>query len=211
MDKRLENGFFIKKKFEIIQNGIDIDRYKCNLEVRRKIRNKLKLEEEDILLGSIGTFNYQKNHDFLLEIMKELKKDNRFKMVLIGDGELREDIEEKIKRNNMQDKVILIGNVDNVSEYLQAIDLFLLSSRFEGIPYVLIEAQVSGTKCIVSNCVSREADITQSVMFLDLNKKLWIDRICSIDIKKEENVEFDKEYNLNNNTQKLLGIYKRIN
>lgn len=164
------------KQFFVIKNGVDINNYIPTSEIRNKIRKKLDLKSSDILLGNIGYFNLQKNQKFLIPIMKKL--DKRFKLILIGDGLLREEVQSLVKQNNLQSRIIFAGNVNNVNEYLSALDVFLMPSKFEGLPFALVEAQASGLPCIISNKISREVDLTGNVQFLSLDdSNKWINTI----------------------------------
>lgn len=164
------------KQFFVIKNGVDINNYIPTSEIRTKLRKKLNLKSSDILLGNIGYFNLQKNQKFLIPIMQKL--DKKFKLILIGDGLLKEEVQSLVEQNNLQSRIIFAGNINNVNEYLSALDIFLMPSKFEGLPFALVEAQASGLPCIISNKISHEADLTGNVQFLSLSDSdKWINII----------------------------------
>lgn len=204
---------FRNKKFKVIYNSVDIEKYKPNDKIRKNMRSKLDIHPNDFLLGHVGAFNDVKNHDFMVNLIKKLNYSDykrKYKLILIGDGENKKNIEQKVLDNNLIDSVKFTGNVSNVTEYLQAIDLFLLPSIYEGVPYVLIEAQASGINCIVSKAVSKEADVTGNVKFIDLNVQEWINEIENSPKEKNSHVDINEKYDLNKNSIKLIELYKEI-
>ena len=165
-------------KTKFIKNGINLDKYKFDIEKRKKIRKYLKLNEKDYLIGHVGRFSKEKNHKFLIEIIDKLSMlDRNVKLLLVGDGELKKDIEEQVKKRNLIKNVIFTGNVANVDEYMQAMDCFVLPSLYEGLPFVGVEAQASGMPIIVSNGVSCELKLTNSVEYEELKVEKWIEKI----------------------------------
>ncbi len=149
----------------VLTNGIFADKYRFDEEKRRKIRERLGLNEQ-ILLGSVGRLTAVKNYSFLVSLMTLLPKE--YVCVLVGDGEEREDLERQIAQNRLSDRVFLVGNQENVDEYVSAMDIFLMPSLHEGMPFSLIEAQAAGLRCIVSDGVPKESDLTENVTFLSL-------------------------------------------
>lgn len=171
-----------KRAAFIIKNGIDVEKYQFDNSIREKIREKLKVEN-NLVIGHIGHFNEQKNHLFLIEVFVEvLKIDKNAKLVLIGNGEKKRDILEKIERFEIGDYIIFVGNNDTVNEYYQAFDVFVLPSLYEGLPFVGIEAQASGLPCLFSSSISTEVRVTPLVHFIDLkeSKQRWAQEIISL-------------------------------
>lgn len=168
---------FEKRKFEVVNNGIDFNKYKFNLEVRKRIRESLNIGE-NFVLGHIGTFNAQKNQSFLIELMNHLKEYKEIKLILIGDGPLYTEVNKKIIENGLENNIILLGNKKDAYKYYNAMDYFLLPSLFEGLPLVLVEAQVNGIDCLVSDNISIEANITKKIEFQSIdNIEIWKDII----------------------------------
>ena len=176
--------FYGNYPVKIMKNGIDLDRFKFNENIRNIIRAKLDLDGY-FVIGHIGRFGAEKNHKKLLNVFHEyIKTNNRSKLILVGDGEERENIEHQITALGLNDCVILLGIVDNVNEILQAIDLIVMPSLFEGLPFALLEAQTAGLKCVVSDTVSHESDIMGWNVFLplDLDDIGWTDEIDKISL-----------------------------
>ncbi len=169
-----------KDKVILVNNSIDSDIYKFNDKTRKKIRNELGIREDEIAIGHIGRFDVQKNHSFLLNIFNEYTRLNKkSKLILVGDGVLKDSIIEKAKKLNQQEKVLFLGIRDNVNELLQACDIFVLPSKFEGFGIVGLEAQASGLYTIVSEKVVRELDVTENIEHINLKEgeRVWAEEI----------------------------------
>lgn len=167
-------------EFEIIRNGNDLDKYKFNKEIRTQYRKKMNIDNETIVLGHVGSFNYQKNHEYLIDVFNSLLKiEPNYKLVLIGDGPKKSYIEKKVKQLGIENKIVFIGQTNKVENYLQAMDIMLLTSHYEGLPNVVIEWQTNGLPCIISNNVTEEVAITSLVKFcsIDENTKKWVNEI----------------------------------
>lgn len=201
-------NFLKKHSLNIINNAVDIDNYKFAPEIRENVRRELKCKYK-FIIGHIGRFCYQKNHDFLIDVFYEVQKEDKDAiLLLIGEGELKEEIQEKVKKMNMQNSVIFLGTTNKVQNYLQAMDLFILPSRFEGLPVVGIEAQASGTKCLFSSNITEETKIAKNTEFLDMNVQEWKKAIlnCKNISKEHENV-IDNKYNIKVACKELEKIY----
>lgn len=161
--------FYTKESYSLMKNGIDVKKFQFNQKKRNQVRKELGLGE-DFVIGHVGRFGVEKNHIKLLSVFKELlKKRNDAKLVLCGDGEERSNIEAFVRENDLTERVLLLGNINNVHEVLQAIDVFVMPSLFEGLPFALLEAQASGLKCVVSDTVSKESDVMGWNIFLPLS------------------------------------------
>lgn len=166
-----EAGDFLypNNEYILINNGIDPTRFEYNKKTRKEIRNELNLDDK-FILGHIGRFNFQKNHDFLVDIFNEyIKLDTRAHLLLIGEGELETKIKDKLSQLNLLDHVTFAGVKSNTAPYYQAMDTFILPSVFEGLPYVLVEAQCSGLLSLASDQVDHNAKMIEDFYFLDLN------------------------------------------
>lgn len=176
------------RSFTVINNGIDIDRFLYNPDKRKEYRDRYGLCGNKVV-GHIGHFSFQKNHEFLIDIFAELySKDNTYRLMLIGDGALRADIEKKVQNLGLSDAVMFMGRTNEVPQLLQAIDVLVMPSRFEGLPLTLIEAQTACLPCIVSDAVSKEVAITELITFASLNDipKKWADMILSVPLTDRE-------------------------
>lgn len=168
-----------KKKFIVFKNSIDVNSFTFNKEIRIKLKKELNLSDE-FVIGHTGRFTYAKNHSRIIEIFKILnKKVPNSKLLLIGDGPLREELESLVDKYSLSSSVIMTGTKDNINDYLQVMDVFLLPSFFEGFCISLLEAQASGLPCIVSKNIPKEVELTNLVEKLDLedNNDLWVAKI----------------------------------
>src|SRR5699024_3881001 len=167
---------------KVLENAINLEQYKSSNLKRENILSSLNIDENTFVIGHIGRFHPVKNHIFLIELSDALqKKINDSHMLLIGDGELRNNIENLIKDRGLQDKVTFLGEITNVSEYLSVMNVFVFPSLHEGFGNVLIEAQAAGVKCFVSDTVPRETKVTNLVTFLSLDDPIirWRDCIMN--------------------------------
>ena len=171
-----------KENFYIVRNAIDIQKYIFNEAKRLKIRDEFNLESK-LVIGHIGRFSYPKNQLFLLDIYKEVfKKNSNSVLILVGDGELRQQIEEKIITLGLKENVILTGIRSDVPELLQAFDVFVCPSLYEGLGIVAIEAQAAGLPCIVADTLPKaETCLTQLIEYLPLKKdpSFWANKILA--------------------------------
>lgn len=181
-------------KLRIIRNTVNTDIFQFDVFVREQIRNKFGFTNNDIVLGFAGNFVYQKNILFLIDVFKELcKKNNNIYLILLGDGELRLNIEQKIKKLKLENKIMLIGRVPNVYEYMSAMDAFVLPSLFEGLPIVGIEAQVNGLDCFFSDSITNEIKICELAHFINhtFSASQWADEIQKyMPIKRQKKVDY---------------------
>lgn len=201
------------KNVIIIPNGKNCEEFKFNKENREKIRKKYNLEDK-IVIGHVGRFNYQKNHEFLIDIFNNLKKkSDKYYLILAGTGKLEENIRNKVKKLGLENSVLFLGEVTNINEWLNAMDIMLLPSRFEGLPVVSIEWQISGLPCIISDKVTKEVKLTDLVQFESIdNPEKWVDKILKIQIKDRNKLNYIEEikkagYDIKENAKKLEEIY----
>lgn len=212
-DKTINNN-----NYTIIRNAIETQNFIYNEKTRNKIRKLLNINENTFLIGHVGRFTNQKNHNFIIETMFRFFIKEPFadvKVILIGDGELEGKIKNKIKKYNMEDKFIFTGNIPNTNEYYQAIDLFILPSKYEGLPLVGIEAQTACVPCIISNKVTDEVKITNLVEFLPLDEKVWVDMIIEKMNTKHQREDMTKQikekgYDIDTEVKRLESIYYNL-
>lgn len=216
----LEAGKFLfgkYKKFEVINNSVDLNIFKYkeddninNLKEKYKLNNK-------IILGHIGRFSKQKNHEFIIKIVEELNKTNLdFKFLLIGDGELKDEIFEQIKEKKLENRILYLGLQEDISSWLNIMDILIFPSLYEGLPVVLVEAQATGLPCIISENITNEVDLGVGLITkLSLsNVEPWINNIIyKNNLKIKDNTILkekinNKGYSLYNNTIRMIDIYK---
>lgn len=179
----LYGGWFFKSQFcYIINNAINIHKYAYDLTARNKIREQ-NIINNKFVIGHVGRFDPVKNHIFILEIFKIIHKSIPDAiLLLVGNWKCNIKIKEKINLLGLDDAVLMTGVVSNVNEYLQAMDVYLFPSLYEGLGMSLIEAQCAGLPCIASDTVPKEAAITNLVDFLSLSQKaeIWANKIISV-------------------------------
>lgn len=167
-------------KVKIINNAIDCNKFKYNNITRSKIRNNLKINENQLIIGNVGRLSYQKNHSFLLEVFAEvLKVFSSAQLLIIGEGELEEALKIKAETLKINNNVKFLGKRSDISELMNAMDIFLFPSNFEGLGIVLIEAQATGLKCFTSDIIPNEVKVTDLINCISLNKnaKEWCNEI----------------------------------
>lgn len=182
------NWLYHNKDFYIVNNGIDLENYKFNVEKRKVVRRSLGIGEGDILIGHVGSFNYQKNQKFLLDVIFKLGR--KYKLLFLGDGDERKKVQKMVNERNISDRVMFMGNVSDVLDYLNAMDIFVLPSHFEGLPFSLIEAKATGLPCILSDKISREANLASMIYFLSIEDSAeWCDKIREISKERIDRVD----------------------
>lgn len=172
------NGIFGINTTKVIKNGIDFSRFMNVQKNKEEIRQSLNIPSNAYVIGNIGRFHYQKNHEFIIEVFNEIAKlNNDAYLLLIGDGKLKNEIKLQIEKLNLENKVMILSHRDDIPELLRCMDTFLFPSRYEGLGIVLIEAQVSGIPCVVSDVVPTEAFQSNLITKLSLNDSLdkWVD------------------------------------
>lgn len=175
---------FGKRPYKIIHNAIDLNRFAFHPEIRNEIRNKLGIREDQIALGHVANFAPAKNHEFVVELMQEMEKEqpDKYILFLFGDGgEKKTEILNLIKDRKLQSCIRYMGAVNNLQDYLQAMDIMILPSYYEGFPSVP-EWQASGLPCILSDRIPRNADILSRAHYLPIDQGVgpWGSQIQTI-------------------------------
>lgn len=181
--------------FKVINNAIDTDLYTYNKEKSLEVRRKLGIEGK-FVVGHVGRFNYPKNHKFIVDVFDEVQKmEPDSVLMLVGDGDLRGEIEDKVKALGLVDKVKFMGVRSDVNDLMQAMDVFLFPSLYEGLPVTMVEAQASGLKCIISDKVPTECAITDNVQVvkLDDGSKIWANQVLQYKNYERRNTKQDIE------------------
>lgn len=206
---------FFEKHGKVIYNGIDTQKFRFSSRTRDEMRKQLNLEKQ-FVIGHVGHFMKVKNQQFLISLMPGiLERRPEAVLLLLGDGELKEENREYCKELGIEDKVIMAGNVSNVADYLCAMDVFVFPSLYEGMPLSVIEVQCNGLPCIISDAVPEDVFLTDLITAIGLNepKQRWIDEICRTSRKNEESYGdkmmqsgFDKRVML----KRIYSIYDNI-
>lgn len=170
-----------EKKYKILKNAIDTDKIYFSKKVRENKRKELLIDDK-LVFGHIGRFSIQKNHEFLIEIFNEIHKKNKNSiLLLIGTGELEDIIREKVKELELSNSVKFLGVRNDINELLNAMDVFLLPSFFEGLPVVGVEAQATGLPVFTSDKVTKELPISELSFYysLKLSAEKWSENILN--------------------------------
>ena len=164
-DKAYDEG-----KVYLLNNAIDLDKFKYDKKIRDKKRKELGIKEDTIVSGHIGRFVAQKNHTFLIDIFNQFhKKEKNSILLLAGQGPLQEEIKNKVRELGLDDSVRFLGQRNDANELYQAFDVFLLPSLYEGLPVVGVEAQASGLLCFFSDDMTKETKVLDSTVFMSLS------------------------------------------
>lgn len=152
--------------YSTIYNGVEVEKYLYSETKREEYRAQLNLEDK-LVLGNIGRFSYQKNHEFLIDFFAQFQKNHsKSVLMLVGNGELEELLREKVQKYGITDKVVFLGNRDDVPALLSAFDVMVMPSLFEGLPVTMVEAQMAALPCVVSKNITDEAKFTEEVIYV---------------------------------------------
>lgn len=208
---------FGDRPFTVINNGKDIGRFLFRPDIRQQYREKLGASSDTILLGHVGLFHKQKNHPFLIDVFEEVcMQSNLYRLVLIGEGEDREKIENLVQKKGLKNKVSFLGSRSDVDALIQALDIMVFPSLFEGMPNVVLEWQIAGLPALISDTITKECCITDSVSFLPLEKgaRYWAEQILNTKLEDREstkqNIEkrfVDAGFDIRENAKVLRNKY----
>lgn len=206
---------FGKSKFEIINNGIDVKKFIFNNKVREKLRKKFNFKNTDIVIGHVGRFTDEKNHEFIIKMFDTIRGENdkhNYYLLLIGDGPNRDYIEQLVNESELDKCVSFLGNVTNVYDYLQCMDLFVFPSKYEGLGISLIEAQAAGLNCLIGDVIPKEAILTDHVFKYSLDDyKAWSEAIKKIKLTSRK-VYSDNDliynYDINKTVSDFCTLYE---
>lgn len=166
--------------FTVLSNAIDVGDFRYNETKRNEIRSEYGISDDTFVIGHVGRFSVQKNHSFLIEVFaKCVERCENTRLLLIGDGELREEIQKKVYSAGLASKVIFAGIQGDISAYLQAMDVFVFPSLYEGVSLATIEAQASGIPCVFSDGIPKECVVTDLARMTSLNctPEIWAEII----------------------------------
>ena len=173
--------------FRVLNNAIDAGKYAFDAAIRSEVRHELGLPADALVVGHVGRFDPQKNHRFLVEIFEKMPEDAR--LLLVGDGVLRPDVEQQAEALGIRDRILFTGVRTDVDRLLQAMDVFLMPSLFEGLPVSIVEAQAAGLPCLISDKVPIECKKTELVtqIPLDASPAEWAEAVLSAAEMPREN------------------------
>jgi glycosyltransferase involved in cell wall biosynthesis len=212
---------FGDRNFTILHNGKDFSKFCYSEHLRVETREKLLLKDK-FVIGHVGKFNEQKNHRFLVDIFEEVKSEIPNSILyLIGDGPLLEDVKRYVDDKNLSTDVVFAGAINDVHKRLNAMDVMVFPSLFEGLPNVVLEWQAMGLPCIVSSSITRECAPSNLVRFLNLSQSAneWAKEVLAIYNSKYDRVVQSKEgtlalqkagFDISKNAEQLMGLYKSM-
>lgn len=201
-----------RDRIRIMPNAIDPEKYRYQPEKRDRMREQLGISDK-FVVGNIGRYAYQKNHEFLIRVFARVCKENsRMHLLCLGEGELLTQLKELTHTLGIAGQVSLLGWKEKVEDYLQAMDVFCLPSRFEGLPISIIEAQTAGLRCLVADTVTEEVKLTELVTFLPIEEMRWVQEILDCD-KSYQRAGWDEKiicagYDIRSAAKKLEEMYE---
>lgn len=205
------------KRYKVLPNYIDYREF-LNYSEGINLRKELSLKDDEKLIVHIGRFMEAKNHKFLVKLIKDIvSKDEQIKAIFVGDGHLRNDVENQAKELGLEKNILFLGIRKDISNILNCCDLFILPSIYEGLGLVMLEAQASGLPCLVSEAIQPEADLGIGLVKqikLDDGIDKWADEALKLIGKKNNNKEAIEEafkakgYEIEDIVNILLDVYK---
>lgn len=216
--KHAAKWMFGDQDYQLIYNGIDVANYQFNLETRSSIRKQLNIDDRTVLYGHIGRFKQQKNHSKLLSIFNEIyKKEANSKLLLIGEGPLKDEIKSKVSEYGLSDNVIFMNYTAHVNDYLNAMDVVIFPSLYEGFPISLVEAQANGLPIFYSDKITDEIELlptTQKIDIEDDSHRIanfildYKNTTDTVDRKEASKTLIDLGFDVENSIHQIEELYK---
>lgn len=200
-----------REQIKVLPNAIDVEKYRFDPYKRQKLREKLGLNGK-VVLGNVGRYCFQKNQEFLVKVFAKAHERNKNLFLLcIGQGENIAEIRHLIDELGISDSACCLSWQTNIEDYLQVMDVFCLPSHFEGFPISVVEAQAAGLRCLISDTVTRECDLTEQVLFLPLNEQIWLEALQKVSIDDSRTIfsqrVAERGYDLRSAARKLTDLY----
>ncbi len=216
--KEAGDWLFENRNYWLLNNGIDIDKFRFSLETRLEFRKKIGVSDNEVAVCHVGAFEPWKNHEFMVDIFEKIKSENlNYKLFLFGiEGSTQEHILNLIKEKKLENTIFFMGTVNNIYDYLQAMDLMLLPSWYEGFPVTLVEWQANGLQCVVSDTITNDVKITELVTQIPINDAVenWKNEILKhgnqLDVNKRSSYYLkvtEAGYNIKDNVAALKKHY----
>ena len=216
-----DSGKFVfgNKNFEVVPNSIDLSKYQCvNQNDINNLRKELYIKENEVVIGHVGRFDRFKNQRFVIDVFSDYLKDNAdAKLILIGDGDLKNELEQYAQQLHISDKIVFTGIRDDIPILMNLFDVLLFPSIIEGLGGVVLEAQAAGTPAVISENVPETVDVGLGLITrcsLETNKSIWVKKIqdsLAISIPEFSKIKkrFDQSgYSLNTSAKRYIDIYK---
>lgn len=212
--KEAGDYLYQNKEYTVLNNSIDSNKFIFKEEIRNKIKKELNIEN-NFVVGHVGRFHPQKNHNFLIDIFKELKeKKNNAKLLLIGTGPLETEIKNKVKKLDLENDIIFLGNKSNMNEIFMAMDIFIFPSLFEGLGIVAVESQAAGIPCLAADTLPPESIVSPLCKHISLNanSKEWAEKAMELSTSKYKHTNMQNNiikagYDIKNTAKKMEKYY----
>lgn len=182
------------EKVKVIKNGIQIEKFMFNEEIRKKIRRDLGIENKKVI-GTISRLSDQKNILFLLDIFREIyQRDNNVVLLIVGEGDIKNELVKKAKSLSLDKQIIFLGERMDVWNYYMSFDVFISTSFYEGFGTTAIESQATGTPTILSTGFPEVVCITDIVERIDLNDSMnkWVNKVMNAMVIRGDKTTVDK-------------------
>lgn len=207
---------FGKKQFHVLQNSIDVEKFRFNDKYRKELRKSYSISAADEVLLNIGRLAPVKNQEFLIKMFAEYRANNHeSKLFIIGDGDERKNLLNQIAQLDLTEYVFVLSARNDIYKYYSFADLFVMPSFFEGFPFVAIEAQANGIPCLFSDTISSESAITNDVKFLSLKSSTssWSKKAAQV-LRAGRHNNFSNllgsNYNIKNSVMRLEKLYEEV-
>lgn len=204
-----------RQRVVLIRNGVNLERFRYSQAVRAKLREELGIDGK-LVVGHVGRFAYQKNHDYLVDIFNALHSERPDAvLLLVGEGPLEKEVRTKVDASGLGESVIFCGVRPNISDLMQAMDVFVLPSHFEGLPIVGVEAQAAALPCVFSDKISRKAKICADVDFLPIEDSTVASWVASIERlasnRREDSYDTMRRagFSIENTVSSLWRVYEK--
>lgn len=211
MRKELDQCFGVNDTV-VIRNGVDLNKFREVGKSREEVRRSIGIAEKAYVVGHIGRFSKAKNHAFLLQVFQKIaqRKQNAH-LLLVGSGELQEEIIQAIRQQHMEDCVTILSHRTDIPELLHAMDVLVFPSFFEGLSVVLVEAQASGLKCVVSDSINSANYLSEKTIPVSLSEsaETWAEITLDEAVKHTDYGNI-KEYDMNQEIRRLEGLYQGL-
>lgn len=203
------NRVFNINNTKIVKNGVDFDKFRNILKSKNELKNDFGIDERTFIIGNIGRFSPQKNQVYILKMLKELlKRGIDARLLLIGSGPLEEEIKSRINEYNIEGNVVILSHRTDIPELLKMMDVFVFPSLFEGLSVTLVEAQVSGLRCVISDKINPESILSEKTVVVPLDAPIdtWVDTILDDSIVNNNYGDID-QFDLRKEIKNLEQLY----
>lgn len=204
-----------RRNYRVIPNAIHAERFRFNFAERFSVRMELGIGDNTTVFGHVGRFHPSKNHLFLIDVFSAIhERQPDSVLVLVGDGELRNEIEQRIREQNLEDHVKMLGLRNDIPRVLNAFDMVLFPSKWEGLPVTIVEAQANGLHCLVSDTVTKDINITELVRNLPITQGVdqWAEVALHTSQERRDCIReiCDAGFDINGSAISLKDFYKSV-